>query len=52
MNVGIDQQVSTKAINGMGGVTNEKHLEIKVMGQRMGVEDVVPLVPIEIVEEE
>jgi hypothetical protein len=51
MNVGIDQQVSAKAIDGMG-VTIEKHLEVKVLGQRVGVENVVPLVPIEIVEEE
>jgi hypothetical protein len=36
----------------MGGVTNEKHLEARVMGQHAGVEDVVPLVPNEIVEEE
>ncbi len=31
---------------------NERHLEAKVMGQQTGVEDVVPFVPSEIVEEE
>jgi hypothetical protein len=36
----------------MGGVTNEKHLEANVMGQQANVENVVPLVPSEIVEEE
>jgi len=35
----------------MGGVTNERHLEVGVMGQA-SVENVVPLVPSEIVEEE
>ncbi len=32
-NVGVDQRVSAKTIDGMGGVTNEKHLEVGVMGQ-------------------
>ncbi len=36
----------------MGGVTNEKCLEANVMGQQANVEDVIPLVPSEIVEEE
>jgi hypothetical protein len=27
-----DRQVLTKAIDGMGGVTNERHLEARVMG--------------------
>jgi hypothetical protein len=36
----------------MGAVTNEKHLEARVMGQQVGVKDVVPLVPSEIVEKE
>jgi hypothetical protein len=36
----------------MGGVTNERHLEARVMGQQVNVENVVPLVPSEIVEEE
>ncbi len=48
---GVDQQVSAKAINGIGGVKNERHLEVGVMGQQAGVEDVVPLLPSEIVEE-
>ncbi len=51
-NVGTNQQVSTKVVDGIGGVTNEKHLEARVMGQQASVEDVVPLVPNEIVEEE
>jgi F0F1-type ATP synthase gamma subunit len=51
-NVGTYQQVSTYVIDGMGGVTNERHLEARVMGQQAGVEDVVPLVPNENVEEE
>jgi len=46
------QQVSTKAIDGMGGVTNERHVEAEVMGQQVNVENVVPLVPSEIIEEE
>jgi hypothetical protein len=29
---GVDQQVSAKAINGIGGVKNERHLEVGVMG--------------------
>jgi hypothetical protein len=36
----------------MGGVTNERHLEARVMGQQLSVENVVPLVPSEIVEKE
>jgi hypothetical protein len=36
----------------MGGVMNERHLEVKVMGQQTSVENVVPLVPIEVVEKE
>jgi hypothetical protein len=36
----------------MGGVMSERHLEVRVMGQQAGVEDVVPLVPNEIFEEE
>ncbi len=52
MNDGGDQQVSTNIIDGMGGVMNEGHLEVKVMGQQMSVENVVPLVASEIVEEE
>jgi len=36
----------------MGGVTNEKHLEVGVMGQQANVENVVPLIPREIVGEE
>jgi hypothetical protein len=47
-NARVDQQVSIKAIDGMGGVMNERHLEASVMGQQVGVEDVVPLVPSEI----
>ncbi len=31
---------------------NERHLEAGVMGQQVSVENVVPLVPSEIVEEE
>jgi hypothetical protein len=46
------QQVSTEAIDGMGGVTNERHVEARVMGQQVNVENVVPLVPSEIIEEE
>ncbi len=48
-NVGIDQQISTETIHGMGHVTNERYLEVGVMGQQMNVENVVPS---EIVEEE
>ncbi len=51
-NVGAYQKNSTKAIDGMGGVMSERHLEARVMRQQMNVEDVVPLVPNEIVEEE
>jgi hypothetical protein len=29
---GTDQQVLEKTINGIRGVRNEKHLEVKVMG--------------------
>jgi len=36
----------------MGGVTNERHLKARVMGQQLSVENVVPLVPSEIVEKE
>jgi len=32
MNVGRDQQVSANITDGMGGVMNEGHLEVKVMG--------------------
>jgi hypothetical protein len=47
-NGGIDQQVSTKAKDGM----NERDLELGVMGQQAGVEDVsLRLAPNEIVEE-
>ncbi len=52
MNVGASQQVSADILDGMGGVMNDKHLEAKVMGQQMSVENVVPLVGSEIVEEE
>jgi hypothetical protein len=52
MNVGADQQVLTNVVDGMGGVMNERHLEAGVMGQQVSVENVVPLVPSEIVEEE
>jgi hypothetical protein len=52
MNVGTDQQLFAKTIDGMGGVMNEKHLEVRVMGQQTSVEVMVPLVPIEIVKEE
>ncbi len=51
-NVGADQQVSTKVIDGIRGVRNERHLEAKVMGWQVSVEDVVPLIPSGIVEEE
>ncbi len=51
-NVGTNQQVLAKVVDGMRGVTNEKYLEASVMGQQASVEDVVPLVPSEIVEEE
>jgi len=46
------QQVSKEAIDGMGGVTNERYVEVGVMGQQVNVENVVPLVPSEIIEEE
>jgi hypothetical protein len=36
----------------MGGVTNEIHLEANVMGEQVDVEDVVPLVPSEIIEKQ
>ncbi len=32
MNDGGNQQVSANIIDGMGGVMNEGHLEVKVMG--------------------
>jgi hypothetical protein len=51
-NVGANQQVSTKAIHGMGGVTSEGRLEARVMGQQTNVENVVPLVPTKIIEKE
>jgi hypothetical protein len=51
MNVGTDQQVLANVVDGMGWVMNEKHLEAKVMGQQVSVENVVPLVASEIVEE-
>ncbi len=47
--VGIDQRISTETIHGMGRVTNERYLEVGVIGQQMNVENVVPS---EIVEEE
>jgi len=50
-NARVDQQVSTMTTNGMGGVRNESHFEARVMGQ-VNVENVVPLVPSEILEEE
>ncbi len=52
MNVGTDQQVSVDVVDGMGGVMNDKHLKARVMGQQMNVENVVPLLTSEIVEEE
>jgi hypothetical protein len=52
MNAKTYQQVSAKVIDGIGGVKSEGHLEAMVMGQQVGVEDVVPMVPSEIVEEE
>ncbi len=51
-NVGVDQRVSIETIDAMGGITNERHLKARVMGQQMNVENVVPLVPSEFVEEE
>jgi hypothetical protein len=33
MNVGADQQVLTNVVDGMGGVMNERHLKVGVMGQ-------------------
>jgi hypothetical protein len=32
MNARADQQVSVDTIDGMGGVMNEGHLEVRVMG--------------------
>jgi hypothetical protein len=52
MNVGVGQQVSANVVDGMGGVMNEEHLEVRVMGQQTSVENVVLLVANEIVEEE
>jgi hypothetical protein len=52
MNDGIYQQVSANVADGMGGVMNDKHLEVRVMRQQTSVENVVPLVASEIVEEE
>jgi hypothetical protein len=52
MNDGIYQQVLANVVDGMGGVRNDKHLEVKVMGQQTSVENVVPLVASEIAEEE
>jgi len=51
MNAKTYQQVLAKAIDGIRGVKSERHLEARVMGQQVGVEDVVPMVPSEIVEE-
>jgi hypothetical protein len=51
-NARTNQQLSIEAIDGMVGVMNKKHLEAKVMGQQANVENVVPFVPSEIVEEE
>jgi hypothetical protein len=50
MNAKTYQQVLAKAIDGIRGVKSERHLEARVMGQQVGVEDVVPI-PSEIVEE-
>ncbi len=52
MNAGTYQQVSVDVIDGMGGVMNDKHLETRVMGQQVKVENVVPLPSSEIVEKE
>ncbi len=52
MNSGTYQQVSTNVIDGMGGVMDDKHLEARVMGQQLSVENVVPLPSSEIVQEE
>jgi hypothetical protein len=46
------QEVSVEVIDGMVGVTIKRHLEARVMGQQANVENVVPFVPSEIVEEE
>ncbi len=51
-NVGTNQQVSTKAIHGMKGLTSEGHLEARVMGQQTNLKNVVQLVPTKIVEKE
>jgi hypothetical protein len=47
-----NQQVLADVVDGMGNVMNDKHLEATVMRQQMSVENVVPLVASEIVEEE
>ncbi len=46
MNAGTYQQVSADVVDGMGGVMNDKHLEAKVMGQQVSVENVVPLLAV------
>jgi hypothetical protein len=51
MNVGVDQQVSIEVVDGKRGVRNEKHVEVRVMGQQACVEDVVPLLPNEIIDQ-
>jgi hypothetical protein len=52
MNAGTYQQVLVDVVDGMGGVIHDKHLEAKVMGQQVSVENVVPLLASEIVKEE
>jgi hypothetical protein len=51
MNVAAYQQVLTD-VDGKRGFMNDKHLEVRVMGQQTNVENVVPLVASGIVEEE
>jgi hypothetical protein len=50
MNVVTYQQVLTYVVDGMKGLMNDKHLEVRVMGQQTNVENVVPLVASGIVE--
>jgi hypothetical protein len=52
MNATAYQQVLADVVDGMRGVMNDKHLEVRVMGQQTNVENVVPLVASGIVEEE
>ncbi len=52
MNVVTYQQVLTYVVDGMKGLMNDKHLEVRVMGQQTNVENVVPLVASGIVEKE